>query len=189
MFVRPIPPPKRLPDLANSYGAGSAYGLTVLRLPNRGVGPPIPAPALTPLPKRDVGAFGGASFAFYSGIFSPAKVPPEIFVNTGPFDSPSLGWPKGLVVTVLLAGFAPPPNLTPPKVPPDATVNFLDAPALSVEGLCSVFAVSVATFSSFAGVGTGYVAAPAAAGFAVDVGPLLKLPTSLNWGGLDGTTV
>ena len=66
------------------------------------------------------------------------------------------------------------------------TANFLVAPVLSVEGLSPVVAVVGA---AAAGVGVGYVAAPAAGGFAVDVGPLLKLPTSLNWGGLDGTSV
>ena len=65
------------------------------------------------------------------------------------------------------------------------TVNFLVTPALSVEGLSAV----VAVVGAAAGVGAGYVAAPAADGFAVDAGPLLKLPTSLNCGGLDGTSV
>ena len=51
MFVKPIPPPKRPPDLA-----GSAYGFTVLRFPKSGGGPPLVVPA--PLPNRDVGAFG-----------------------------------------------------------------------------------------------------------------------------------
>ena len=65
------------------------------------------------------------------------------------------------------------------------TVNFLVTPALLVEGLSAV----VAVVGAAAEVGAGFVAAPAAGGFAVDVGPLLKLPTSLNWGGLDGTSV
>ena len=65
------------------------------------------------------------------------------------------------------------------------TVNFLVTPALLVEGL----SVVVAVVGAAAEVGAGFVAAPAAGGFAVDVGPLLKLPTSLNWGGLDGTSV
>ena len=56
------------------------------------------------------------------------------------------------------------------------TVNFLVTPALSVEGLSAV----VAVVGAAAEVGAGFVAAPAAGGFAVDVGPLLKLPTSLN---------
>ena len=63
------------------------------------------------------------------------------------------------------------------------TVNFLVTPVLSVEGLSAV------VVGAAAGAGAGYVAAPAADGFAVDVGPLLKLPTSLNCGGLDGTSV
>ena len=98
-----MPPPKRLPDLA-----GSAYGLTVLRLPKSCGGPPVPPPiAPAPLPKSDVVALGGASssFGFYSGIFSPAKVPPEIGLNRGTFAYPSLGYPKGLVVIVVLACF------------------------------------------------------------------------------------
>ena len=65
------------------------------------------------------------------------------------------------------------------------TVNFLVTPALSVEGLSAV----VAVVGAAAEVGAGFDAAPAAGGFAVDVGPLLKQPTSLNWGGLDGTSV
>ena len=56
------------------------------------------------------------------------------------------------------------------------TVNFLVTPALSVEGLSAV----VAVVGAVAGVGAGFAAAPAAGGFAVYVGPLLKLPTSLN---------
>ena len=64
--------------------------------------PPI---APTPLPKSDVVGLGGAysSLGFYSGIFSPAKVPPEIGLNIGTFAAPSLGYPKGLVVIVVLA--------------------------------------------------------------------------------------
>ena len=67
----------------------------------------LPPIVPTPLPKRDVGAFGGttSSFAFYSGIFSPAKVPPEIGLNRGTFSPPSLGYPNGLLVIVLLACF------------------------------------------------------------------------------------
>ena len=56
------------------------------------------------------------------------------------------------------------------------TVNFLVTPALLVEGLSAV----VAVVGAAAEVDAGFVAAPAAGGFAVDVGPLLKLPTSLN---------
>ena len=110
-------------------------------------------------------------------------MPPEIGLNRGTFSASCLGYPKGLVDIVLLACFSP--NLTPPKVPPDMTVNFLVAPALTVEGLSAV----VVVVGAAAGVGAGYVAAPTAGGFTVDAGPLLKLPTSLNCGGLDGTSV
>ena len=98
MFVNPIPPPKRPPDLA-----GSAYGFTVLRFPKSGGAPPLVVPA--PLPKRDVGALGGASssFAFYSGSFVSANVPPDIGLKRGTFSPPSLGYPKGLEVIALLA--------------------------------------------------------------------------------------